>query len=221
MTVERLVHVESIEGQEPPLLLLADLREIDPRIELVYFGEYVDLRNETPVPDGCDMAMRAENPAPPRRSGRWRSGSVRPNQERAKRGEAILQFEERRDHPNMRNVLLARLLLQGFSQIEEYVGPDVAGVMLVNPGPDEYETTIVNDLRERDANWRRDQGKEVFEERLVAGSAEERTRVNDIKIRDYLANDGRAHYRRVMRGRTVLASADVSHHRSAGGLILP
>ncbi len=200
---ERLVHVESIQGQEPPLLLLADLRMIDPSIELVCFGEYVDLRNEAPTmaDDGKEMVMRAENPAPPRKSWRWRLGSVRQTDERTKRGEAILKFEESRDahRRNPRNILLGKLLLQGFSQIEEYIGPDPSGVMLVNPGPDEYHTTILEDFRQRDAAWRRDQGKEVVEARLAAGSDEQRQKRAETTIKEYLANDGRAHYRRVMR----------------------
>lgn len=225
MHTERLVHVEAIEGREPPLLLLTDLRMIDPTIELVYFGEYVDLRNETPVQDSDGrMVMRAEDQSAPRRQGRWRLGSVRPNQERAKRGEAILKFEETRDphRRNMRNVLLGRLLLQGFSQIEEYIGPDPLGEMLVSPGPDEYRTTILEDFRQRDAAWRRDQGDKIVEQRLIAGSAEERQRQNELLLKDYLANDGREHYRRVVRGRIMSGVGGVTGgSRSASGLILP
>jgi len=220
VSYQRLVQIESMEGRDAPLLLMAALRDIDPTVELIYFGRWVESVNEMPVVDEHGgTVMRPEREIRYRVSGRWRLGAVRRTDERQRRGEAILAMEERRSIPNPRNVLLGKLLLQGFAQIEEYIGPDPSGLMLVNPGPDEYETTILEDFRARDAHWRRGEGDQVVEERLVAASDEERRRVAAANFNQYLATDGRAHYRREMRGRLLVGPGGSSGGR--GKLILP
>lgn len=195
--VQRLVQHQNPEAVETPLLLLAALREIDDTVELVYFGE-----------------------------SRWRLGAVRRTDERQRRGQLILAQQESLDEVkrNPRNIWLGQLLLQGFAQIEEYIGRDPAGVVLVNPGPQEYRCTILEDFRERDAAWRRDQGETVFQERLTAASSEERQRVADLNFKQYLATDGREHYRREMRNRVSFGAGGVTRADEvfAGhGLILP
>lgn len=222
MSVVRLVTVEGMEGQEPPLLLLAQLREIDPTAELICFGVWVEEINETPVldPDGRGYTMRPERERrhPPMR--RWRLGTIRRTDERQRKGEAMLAAEERRAIPNPRNVLLGRLALQGFAQVEEYLGNDPFGPMLVNPGPDEYRTTIVEDFRARDNAWRSERGEQVFEGRLAAASDEVQQIEKAALMREYLATDARDHYRREMRGRVMAGPAGVTGGRGST-LILP
>lgn len=221
MSVARLIHVESMEGREPPLLLLAQLRDIDPTAELVYFGVWVDEVNETPVPDadGRGITMRPEREQRHAPMQRWRLGTIRRTDERQRRGQAILAMEGRRAVTNPRNVLLGKLLLQGFAQIEEYLGNDPFGVMLVNPGVDEYYTTIVDDFRARDAAWRSERGEQVFEERLAASSDDARQAEGAATMKQYLATDARDHFRREMRGRVMSGAAGVTGGR--GKLILP
>jgi len=90
--VHRLVRHENPEGRPTPLLLLASLRELDPLIELVYFGE----RD-------------------------WRLGAVRPTDIRYQAAQAILAQQHRLGvNANPKSVMLGRLLEQGFAQIAMY-----------------------------------------------------------------------------------------------------
>jgi hypothetical protein len=161
VTVRRLVQHDNPEGRETPLLLLADLRAIDQTIELVYFG-----------------------------ARDWRLGSVRPNDRRTKGGAHILKMEEARDavHRNPKNIMLGKLLLQGFSQIAQYHDQgDPSGVVLDEDG---QETTILADFSARQAAWLQDGGESVAYE-----------------MDQYLAQDGREHYRRIVRGRSMFGPA--------------
>lgn len=171
--MQRLVRVQNAEARPTPSLVLADLRLIDPTAELVYAGE-----------------------------GTWWLGTVRTNEERRKRGERILQMESARSQQNVRNVMLAHLLLEGFARIEAYDGPDPSGVMLCRKGcRDQYHTTIVEDFRARDFEWRRDQGKQKFDDSMALSLGDAKKAAADAEFKHYLATDGRAHYRREVRGR--------------------
>lgn len=176
MSVARLVAHENPEGRATPILLLADLRSIDPTVELVYFG-----------------------------SRDWRLGAVRPDgparEERAKRGERMLA--ELSNAKGMgykvspKSFMLGHLLKQGFAQIAQYFDfGDVSGTV---KDAWDNETTIIHDFRERDAHWRRDQGESVV--RQAAAEASTNKPADERALSHYLATEGRAHYRREVRGR--------------------
>lgn len=186
MTVERLVQFESPDAIDTPLLLLAELREIDRTAELVYAGE-----------------------------GRWWLGAVSANEERRHRAELMMAQIEQLEvaQKAARTLMLCHLNLQGFALIEAYHGRDPMGTMLVNPGPDEYHCTIVEDFRERDANWRRDQGKAKFTERLLASMKEPERREAEAQMKEYLATDGRDQYRREFRNRVTVGGRGTSEER--------
>lgn len=170
--MDRLVRFQNAETVETPLGLLAELRTIDPTIELVYVGDRW-----------------------------WWLGAVRENSERRKAGEFILSMEQKRDKPNPKNVMLGRLLVQGFARIQAYqVFGDVAGPVFDAEG---HETTILEDLRERDFHYRKDQGEAVFEERMDQSEKGPERRELEAKRRTWLTNDIRAEFRRVTRNRTT------------------
>lgn len=190
MTIERLVRYEHPDALDTPTLLLAELRTIDPTVELVYAGE-----------------------------GRWWLGAVSDNHERRRRAEImmaqlehaerhILSGEERAADRKLspRTVMLCKLNLQGFALIETYHGRDPHGTMLVNPGPDQYYCSMVEDFRERDACWRRDQGKAKFTERLLASMEEPERLEAEAQMKEYLATDGRDQYRREFRNRITVGA---------------
>jgi hypothetical protein len=176
MTVRRLVHYEHPGAIETPLLLLASLREIDPTVELVHAGE-----------------------------ARWWLGAVSDNAERRQRAEAILMQIEMLDvaHRAPRTVMLAKLGLQGFSLIDTYLGADPAGTVRVEAGEHSYDCSMVEDFRERDANWRRDQGRRVFLTKLDRSMKGPERREAEAKAREYLYTDGREQYRLHMRNRVT------------------
>jgi hypothetical protein len=194
MTVERLVRFEAPEARETPVLLLAQLREIDATAELVYAGE-----------------------------GRWWLGAVSANEERRKRAEMMMAQIERLEVAQRaaRTLMLCHLNLQGFALIEAYHGRDPMGTVLVNPGPDEYHCTIVEDFRERDANFRRDQGRGVFTTRLEASMKEPERREAEARMKEYLATDGREHYARHMRNRVQVGGDGAAAYAAKSSLILP
>jgi hypothetical protein len=177
MDLRRLVNHDPPEGRQTPLLLLADLREIDPTAELLYAGE-----------------------------SRWWLGAVNDNDERRRRAENILAFYDTIDPVkwNMRTLMLAKVNIQGFALIEAYFGTDPAGTVVCNPGPDEYHTTILDDFRWRDAEFRMDGGTSAVQRRLLDTLREPERIEAEAKMKDYLANDGRDHYRRNMRGRVSM-----------------
>lgn len=163
----------------PPAALIEALRRIDPNVELFYVGE--------------DM---------------WWLGAVSRNSVRAERGQRILEFESQRAVPNPRNVFLGLLAQEGFARIEAYHGTDPSGTVVVNPGADnEYRTTILEDFRERDFNWRKDQGKAKVQERMEESLGEPERREAAALTEQYLATDGRAHFRREMKNRKVFGYA--------------
>lgn len=186
------------ETRATPPFLLAALREIDPRAELLYAGE-----------------------------ARWWLGVHDPNDERTARATNLMRSLERIERSRRvatRTMLLASLNMQGFALIETYVGTDPAGTVLVNPGPDEYHTTILEDFRWRDAEWRKDQGSAIVKERFLDTIGETQRREHEAMMKDYLANDGRQHYRRFMRGRVQVGYGSSSPLMQTNGispLILP
>lgn len=192
--MQRLVTIENAEARPTPVLLLGTLREIDPLVELVYPGE-------------C----------------RWWLGAVRPNEERAARGRNILRQMERmpeevlREASVARYIMLGKLALQGFAIIETYVGPDPSGTVTVNAGsPDAYECSMLEDFRERDSAFRRDGGEAnvLRKIRLACGEGDEAA--FQAEVGQYLATDGRDHYRREVRHRTMFGAAGMT----GGGRIL-
>ena len=192
--MKRLVTYQNPESRETPFLLLGELRDIDPTIELVYAGD-----------------------------GRWWLGSVSDNAERRERAERMMaQIERLQKHQQAkRTVLLCKLNMQGFALIETYHGSDPTGTVLVNPGKDQYYTTILEDFRWRDAEWRRDQGSAHVKQRLLDTLGEAERREADAKIKEYLANDGRDHYRRIMRGRVSMGFGGATGgDRATSGLII-
>lgn len=192
--MKRLVTHLNPEAKETPLLLLGELRAIDPTIELVYAGQ-----------------------------GRWWLGAVSDNAERRERAERMMgQINAlQKWQQAARTVMLCKLNMQGFALIETYHGTDPSGTVLVNPGPDEYHTTILEDFRWRDAEWRRDQGSSHVKQRVLDTLGEEQRREHDAKMKEYLANDGRDHYRRIMRGRVSMGFGGATGgDRSLSGLII-
>lgn len=192
----RLVTHDNPEARITPLLLLADLREIDPTAELLYAGEQ-----------------------------RWWLGCVNESDERRQRAEHILAFYDSIDPVkwNMRTLMLAKVNIQGFGLIEAYFGNDPSGTMTVNPGPDEYKTTILEDFRWRDAEWRRDGGVSAVQRRLYETLHEAERKEAEAKMKDFLANDGRDQYRRIMKGRVMMGVNPTSGGSTGGAkaLILP
>lgn len=190
--MQRLVTHQNPEGKETPLLLLGALREIDPMVELAYAG-----------------------------GSRWWLGSVSDNSERRARAENMMKqiTAMERQHQSARTMMLCKLNLQGFALIEAYFGNDPSGTVTVNPGPDEYMTTILDDFRWRDAEWRRDQGSAHFTQRMSETMRDAEKVEAEARGREFLANDGRDQYRRLVRGRFQFG-----HGGMAGGdraLIIP
>lgn len=176
-------------------MLLAALRDIDPTVELVYFG-----------------------------ARDWRLGAVRVHGEardfRAKKGDLIIdQLERARAegmHPSPKSFMLAHLLKQGFAQIAQYIDQgDPSGVVLCDGHP----TTILEDFRVRDWNFRRDQGEEVVMHNAAESGGRSRREAADARMRDYLHNDGRDHYNREVRGRVQMGVGGMTG--GAGKIITP
>ncbi len=196
MSVPRLVSHENPEGRATPLLLLAELREIDPTAELVYFG-----------------------------ARDWRVGAVRLSGEardfRAKKGDQMLdQLERARAeglHPSPKSFMLGLLLRQGFAQIAQYYDHgDPAGVVTDSDG---HETTILADFRMRDWNHRKDQGAEVVAHNAAESGGRTRRAEASRRLRDYLHNDGRDHYNREVRNRVQMGHGGMTG--GSGKLLTP
>lgn len=193
--MKRLIQHDNPEAKPTPLLLLAELRDVDHRAELAYAGE-----------------------------GRWWLGVVDPNDERMQRAEFMMQQLEYHDVKNPRTIMLAKLNVQGFALIEAYYGNDPAGAVIVNPGEDEYTTTILADFQWRDAEWRRDMGSAHVKQRVLETMGEPERIEAEALMKEYLANDGRAQYRRIMQGRKVFgyeSSPIMSGVAGNSPLILP
>lgn len=172
--MKRLIQHDNPEAVHTPLLLLAALRDVDHRAELAYAGE-----------------------------GRWWLGVVDPNDERMHRAATMMQQLAYHDVKNPRTVMLAKLNVQGFALIEAYYGNDPSGAVIVNPGEDEYSTTILADFEWRDAEWRRDQGAAHVHQRMLETMGEPERIEAEAKMKEYLANDGRAQFRRHMKGKVT------------------
>lgn len=194
--MQRLVRFNNLEGRPTPLLLLASLRDIDPTAELVYVG-----------------------------GGEWWLGAVRTNESRAVKGRLIIEQMDKLEnavqhHPSIvRNRCLGQLLLQGFARIASYKGPgEASGVLTVMTTP-EYMTTILEDFRERDFHYRRDQGKQQLEATKADLSGEAQRAADDANFQQYLLTDGRHHWHREIRNRVQFGPAGMTGG-TGSGLIL-
>lgn len=168
-----------VEDKAAPPALLAQLRAIDPTVELVHFG-----------------------------GGDWRLGAVMLTDERIASGEAILGqlLKQPVKDRNIKTVLLGMLSIQGFAQIEKYFAStgDISGTVYVEGGLDGkegYLCTVLEDFRERDHAWRKDQGAAKFAERLYLTSNEPARVENEKQRQEWLRTDGRDHYNREVRNR--------------------
>lgn len=179
--MQRLVTFDNAESRPTPLTLLAMLREIDRTAELVYVGER-----------------------------QWWLGAVSANEERAKKGRLILDQmyaldRVHHERPTIaRNIMLGKLLQQGFARIEAYHDHgDPAGRVTVGEGTeDAYDTTIVEDFRQRDFHWRKDQGASMMDPLLhELATGEQKRAESERRVHDYMVNDGRDHYHRIIRNR--------------------
>lgn len=186
--MRRLLHFDEAPPLETPIILLATLREIDATVELVHFGT----ASKGSLPDnlrGKDLQD-------------WRLGSVRPNEVRRKKGEAILEMESHRAIANMKNVLLGKIAVQGFAQIARYFSEGTPG-MAVTYDEDGAPVNVVEDLRARDFEWRRNQGEDVFQRRADESEGIPQKLAGDALLLDKLHTDGRAEYRRAKRGAII------------------
>lgn len=178
------------------MLLLGALRDIDPTVELVYAG-----------------------------TGIWWLGAVADYVERKQMAEHMMADIERLQKWQQapRTVMLCKLNLQGFALIEAYHGPDPSGDVIVNPGPEEYHTTILEDFRERDENFKRDHGRRVMETRLDDTIKGPQRREAEAKMKEYLYTDGRDRYRREFRNRVTVGADGAQEHaaRESGLLWTP
>ena len=175
-----LLRTPPAEGREPSPLLVAALRGIDSRAELIHVGE-----------------------------GHWWLGVVQPNDHRTQQGRVILGFEEKRGiRANPRNIILGTLLMEGYGRINGYiVEGDPAGTVTDYDG---NVTTILEDFRERDYWWNKDGGKAKVQERLDASAGEpERLEAKAASL-EYAINDGRSHYRREMKNRVSFGYGGMS-----------
>lgn len=177
-----------IEGQECPPELLSQLRAIDQSVELIHFG-----------------------------GGDWRLGAVNPTDERVRDGELMLKQMERMDRPGVKNMLLARLAIQGFAQIEAYTATQ--GISNTVTDSEGTFCTVLEDFRARDSAWRTDQGRSVFEQRLAVTTGEAEKAEHDAQLREFARTDGRSHYRREIRGRVMFGAAGMTG--GSGRIILP
>jgi hypothetical protein len=187
MSIPRLVVHENPEGRQTPLLLLAQLRELDPTVELVYFG-----------------------------ARDWRLGAVRPTPKRVQAGVMILDNEEARapEKRNIKNVYLARLLTQGFAQIAKYVEPeggDISSTVLTEDGT---PVTVFAHFERACFEYRKDQGASVVDD-AIHGVAERKAQESKRVYDDYMATDGRAHFAREMRGRVTMGAGGFTGTSSA------
>lgn len=187
-----------VEDKAAPPALLAQLRAIDPTVELVHFG-----------------------------GGDWRLGAVMLTDERVASGEAILGQllkQPLRDR-NIKTVLLGMLSIQGFAQIEKYFAStgDISGTVYVEGGLDGkegYLCTVLEDFRERDHAWRKDQGAAKFAERLYLTSNEPARVENEKQRQEWLRTDGRDHYNREVRNRKTFGYGG-GETGGTGKIILP
>lgn len=196
--MQRLVHHTNPEARETPILLLASLREIDPTVELLYAGDRI-----------------------------WWLGSVSANEARAERGRVMLAQlnaldEHLKDRPSIaRSIMLGKVVLQGFALIEAYRDHgDPSGVVTVAwDTPIAYDCSMIEDFRDRDDHWRRDQGRTVMADKMSVALGDEKQARAEATIKHYLATDGRDHYRREMRHRVSFGPAGMTG--GSGRLIHP
>jgi hypothetical protein len=143
---------------------------------------------------------------------------VRKTDIREATGRRIKAAELARDVPNEDNLLLAGLLMQGFARVEEYhcLGDPALGNVTDSQG---HPCSIVEDFRERDAAWRRDQADGIVKRKLAMSDVERAE--HDARLRDYLLNDGRDHYRREVRNRVTFGAGGMTGGSGRSSLILP
>lgn len=193
---QRLVHHDNPEGRQTPLLLLSMLRAMDPQIELVYVGRGV-----------------------------WWLGGVRPNAERARKGEMILKQMEAlqiasRSVPSIQqNIMLGKLLLQGFARIATYFcqGDPTAEVVVEHGTPWAFRGTILADFTERHSNFLHRQ-KELEQAAVDDANGVAEKAASDAEFKEYLATEGLANYRREIKNRVTFGYGGQTG--GAGRLIL-
>jgi hypothetical protein len=182
--MKSLLRTPPVDGVLAPPVLVASLRSIDERAELIHVGQ-----------------------------GHWWLGVVAPNDNRTEQGKVILKFENERDHPNPRNVMLGRLLMKGFARINGYTTGEGFGAVDGNvKAYDGYVCSILEDFRERDYWWNKDGGKAKVAERIDASAGGPQRREAEALMADYTINDGRSHYRREIENRVQFG-----HGGMAGG----
>jgi hypothetical protein len=128
------------------------------------------------------------------------------------KAERILAQQESLDgvRRNPRIIKLAQLNLQGFKLIETYYGDDPNGEVEVARGtPNAYWTTILRDFEERDQQWRRDGGEARFARELDIAKRGDPAQAEAVRahVAAYAAQDGRDHYRRLVKGRSMFGAA--------------
>jgi hypothetical protein len=172
-----LLRTMPAEGREAPALLVAAIKAIDARAELVHVG-----------------------------GGHWWLGVVDSNDHREQQGEVILKFEhERGASANPRNVMLGELLREGFARVNGYTTDGDPSDEVTDY--DGNRVSILADFQERDFWWNHDGGKAKFLERLKASSQDENDEASNALSLDYLINEGRSHYRREIKNRKVFGYA--------------
>lgn len=185
-----LLRTQPAEGRVAPALLVAALKAIDARAELIHVG-----------------------------GGHWWLGVVDPNDHREQQGEVMLKFEfERGDESNPRNVMLGELLREGFARINGYVTDGDPSETVTDY--DGNTVSILEDFKERDFWWNHDGGKKKVLERIKASSREGNEEESNALTLDYLINEGRAHYRREIRNRKVFGFGGETGGSGRSGLII-
>ncbi len=166
-----LLRTQPAEGRVAPALLVASLKAIDAKAELINVG-----------------------------GGHWWLGVVEPSDVREQQGEVILRFERERGHEaNPRNVMLGELLREGFARINGYTTDgDPADEVTEYDG---HQVKILEDFRERDYWFNFDGGKAKMLERLKESASEGDEEATRALSLDYTINEGRSHFRREMRDR--------------------
>lgn len=171
--VPRLVRHENPEGRQTPLLLLASLRELDPEIELVYFG-----------------------------SNDWRLGAIRPTDIRYQNGQQILKQQHYLGvAANPKSVMLGHLLCQGFALVAAYRDFGDPNGEVLDTQLNERCTILAN-FRRRHQNAT-DQREAVFADALAESGGASRKAQAARDFKDVLHNDVRGHCAREMRGHTT------------------
>lgn len=176
--------------RETPADLVARLREIDPTTELLSAGD-----------------------------DQWWLGSVTADPSytavRRQTGERLLRIEGARVNANPRNVLLARLLTEGWVRIALY---RCAGDPSQEPVRDEDgdEVNLVADFAARDWLYRHGVAASIVAAKLRHNTGEAGIEAAHARIDDDVLSDARAEYRNAVRGRRFFTAPAQTFTRSSG-----